>query len=268
MRGLAQLYRRSQRYADAEDLLTTAIGTQPGNWRAINSLGTFLFTLGRYGEAAEEFRKVVFLDPENFQARSNLGSALIMGGEFEMGRQVMEEALAIQPLQRTYSNLGVIYYYLGDFEKSVAMHRQAVEMTPGQALLWLNLADSLHFAGHAEESAKAFLEARDLSSQMLSVDASDSEAIVMLAWSMQMLGEHVEALAIVDEGLEMDPGDPYGHYYHALIRYQTGDEDSALESLEQALERGYPPGLLVAEPYLGELRASDRFHAIIIESFD
>ena len=268
MGGLADLYRRSQRFPQAEELLNTAIGTQPGNWRAIGRLGTILFTMGRYGEAANAYRQVMFLDPGNYRARSNLGSALTMAGEFEMGRQVLEEALEIQPIQQTYSNLGVIYYYLGEFEKSVAMQRQAVKLTPGRALSWLNLADALHFAGHAEESAAAFRNARDLSSKMLSVDTSDSEAIVTLAWTQQMLGESQVALATVEKGLQIDPSDPYGYYYDALIRYQTGDEEAAFRSLEAALEKGYPAGLLVAEPYLGDLPATDRFHAMIIASFE
>jgi len=191
-----------------------------------------------------------------------------MAGEFEMGRQVLEESLQIQPLQRTYSNLGVIYYYLGEFEKSVATHKKAVELTPGQGLLWLNLADSLHLAGQVEEAARAFQRARDLSKNMLSVDSSDSEATVTLAWTQHMLGDSQEALLTVEKGLEIDPDDPYGYYYDALIRYQTGDEEAALRSLQGALEKGYPAGLLMAEPYLGDIRADERFHAMIVESFE
>ncbi|RLA33989.1 MAG: hypothetical protein DRR11_04115 [Gammaproteobacteria bacterium] len=268
MAGLSEVYRRSQRLPEAEELLNAAIDTQPGNWRAISNLGAFLFTMGRYSEAADEYGKVVFLDPENFQARTNLGSALTMAGEFEMGRKVLEESLQIRPIQRTYSNLGVIYYYLGEFEKSVVTHQKAVDLTPGQGLLWLNLADSLHHAGHATEAAIAFQKARDISVNMLAVDSSDSEATVTLAWTQHMLGESQQALLTVEKGLDIDPEDPYGYYYDALIRYQTGDEEAALQSLQAALERGYPPGLLVAEPYLGEIRADERFHAIIVESID
>jgi tetratricopeptide (TPR) repeat protein len=102
---------------------------------------------------------------------------------------------------------------------------------------------------------------------MLSVDASDSEAIVTLAWAQHMLGDSVEALKTVEKGLAVDPGDPYGYYYDALLRYQTGDEEGALQSLQVALEKGYPAGLLVAEPHLGDLRANERFHAMIVASF-
>ncbi len=266
MTGLADVYRRTQRLPEAEEMLNTAISRQPGNWYAINDLGNFYFNMGRYRDAAAEYRKVVFLDPDNFQARSNLGSALIMAAEFEEGRQVLEESLLIQPIQRTYSNLGVIYYYLGEFAKSVETHRHAVEQAPGQALMWLNLGDSLHFAGQAEASAEAFQRAYQLSSNMLQVDPSDGEAITMLAWSQHMLGDDNAAIESIERGLRLDPEDPYNYYYDALIRYQTGDEEAALKSIAAALDKGYPPGLLVAEPHLGDMRASDRFHSIIVDS--
>jgi tetratricopeptide (TPR) repeat protein len=265
--GLADVYRRLQRFAEAEELLNAAIDAQPGNWRTINRLGSFLFALGRYEEAAESYRKVAFLDTGNFQARTNLGGALLLAGEFEQGRQALLESLDIEPTQRAYSNLGVVYYYLGEFEESVATHRKAVELTPGQALMWLNLADSLHFAGQVDESAAAFKTARDLSKNTLDVDTSDSLAMLTLAWAQFMLDESSEALATVEKALEIDPGDPYGYYYDALIRFQTGDEEAALDSLEIALDKGYPAGLLVPEPYLGDLRGNTRFHTMIIESF-
>ena len=265
--GLADVYRRLQRFAEAEELLNAAIDAQPGNWRTINRLGSFLFTLGRYEEAAESYRQVAFLDTGNFQARANLGGALLLAGEFEQGRKALRGSLEIQPTQRAYSNLGVVYYYLGEFEESVAMHRKAVKLTPGQALMWLNLGDSLHFAGQVDEAEAAFKTARDLSKNMLGVDASDSLAMLTLAWAQFMLGESAEALATVEKALEIDPGDPYGYYYGALIRFQIGDEEAALDSLEIALDKGYPAGLLVPEPYLGDLRENARFHEMIIASF-
>jgi hypothetical protein len=68
--------------------------------------------------------------------------------------------------------------------------------------------------------------------------------------------------------LEIDPNDPYGYYYDALISHQIGDEEAALDSLKTALEKGYPAGLLVAEPHLGDIRANARFHAMVIASFE
>jgi tetratricopeptide (TPR) repeat protein/DNA-binding winged helix-turn-helix (wHTH) protein len=266
MAGLADIYRRTQRFSEAEQLLTTAIDAQPGNWRTINSYGRFLFTMGRYLDAVDQYRLVVSIDPDNVTARNNLGGALTLAGEFEEARQVLEDMLAVQPIAQTYSSLGVIYYYLGDFEESVENLRRALELSPSDELYWLNLADSLHFAGRTDEAADAYQRARGLSAERLEIDSSDGVALTIQAWAEHMLGDSEAALELVDESLRIDPGDPYTYYYDALIRYQTGDRDTALASLAAALEKGYPAGLLVAEPHLGELRADDRFHAIIIDN--
>jgi serine/threonine-protein kinase len=132
--------------------------------------------------------------------------------------------------------------------------------------MWSNLADSLHFAGHEEESAAAFRRVREICVQRLSVNSSDSESFFLLAWSQHRLGDSQDALATVAQGLKIEPSDPYGYYFDALIRYQSGDQDAALKSLQIALDKGYPVAMLVAEPYLGELRANEKFHAMIIAS--
>ena len=267
MVGLAEVYRRTERLSRAEVLLVDAIGKQPGNWRTINRYGGYLFSMGRYDEAASAYRQVVLLAPDNFQARTNLGSAYLLAGEFERGRRALEEALEIQPIERTYSNLGVAYYYLGDFNRSVAMHRQAVELTPGQSVNWLNLADALHFAGDDAASRDAFMKAGELAESALTVDPADAEALVTLAWTRHRLGKSDEALDMIARALEIDPEDPYSYYFGALIQNQTGDTDAALAALGQALEKGYPASFLVAEPFLGELRADPRFHEIVAASF-
>ena len=265
MRGLATVYRLQQRFLESEQLLNTAIATQPGNWRAINGLGRFLFAMGRFDEAADAFRQVVILDPENFQVRTNLGTALSMAGDFAAGKVVLEEALGIQPSDTAYSNLGIIYYYLGQFEKSVANHRQAIELAPGDPNKWLNLADALYFAGHIEESQQTFRSADELSVDRLAVDPSDIEAIYAHAWSRQMLGDSAAAQESVAKGLTIAPANPFGFYYAALIETQNGDYAAAVDFLESAIENGYPVAMLAAEPYLEELRSNRDFESLVAE---
>lgn len=265
MIGLSSVYARQRKYPEAEQLLHTAIATQPGNWLTINGLGTFLFSMGRYVEAANAYRQVVLLDPENYQARTNLGSALTMAGDFEAGKLVFEEALAIKEFRTAYSNLGVIYYYLGEFENSVATHRKAVELSPEEAVKWLNLADALFFSAQREEAATAFRRAADLAESRVAVDPTDIDTIFTLAWAQQMLGESEKAKATVARGLTIAPKDPYGFYYDALINVRAGEHESALTSLRMALDNGYPAKMLAVEPYLDDLRANPEFQALIAE---
>ncbi len=265
MIGMASVYQRQQKYPEAEALLHMAIGAQPGNWRTINSLGRFLFTTGRYVEAADAYRQVVLLNPDNFQARGNLGSALTMAGDFEAGKLVFEESLELRSSRTAYSNLGVIYYYLGEFENSVATHRKAVKLAPGDALMWLNLADALYFADHEMESQEVFRRADELSGSRLTIDPSDIEAIYVNAWARHMLGDSDAAQAGVARGLTIAPTNPFGFYYDALIKTQLGDYSVAVDSLKAAIENGYPVTMLAAEPYLDELRSDDDFQSLVAD---
>jgi len=265
MSGMATVYQREQRYDEAEQLFLQAIEIQPGSWRAIDSYGTFLFGMGRYDEAAVAYRQVTQLDPRNRQAWTNLGSALTMIGDIESGRLAYEESLKIEKSETAHSNLGVIYYYLGEFKKSVAEHRAAVALNPGQAVKWLNLADALYFAGEMAEARSAFGKASELAESRLSVDPDDFNTLLVLGWAQQMLGYTAGARVYIDRGLEIAPNDPYGLYYGALIEVRSGNHEAALRALQSALDNGYPAKMLAVEPYLEDLKQDSKFRKMIDE---
>ena len=266
MTGLANVYQRQQKYNEAEALFRTAIATQPANWETINNLARFLFSMGRYVESADAYRQLTYLDPTNFHARSGLGSALTMAGDFEAGKQAYEESLDIEKTNTAYSNLGVIYYYLGEFDNSVDMNRKAIELSPRDAVNWLNLADALHFTGDNDEAIIAFRRTEELATSRTAIDPTDFEILFTLAWAQQMTEQSEKAQETVARGLELAPNDPYGFYYDALIDVQAGEHENALDSLRLAVDNGYPTNMLAMEPYLEDLRGNRAFQALITEN--
>ena len=263
MQGLAWVYEREHRVDEAQAQLTNAMLLQPGNWRVINALGALHFVTGDYQEAAAEFRKVVYLDPENWQVLGNLGGALAMAGKFDDAAEVLHRALAVSSEQILYSNLGTVYYYMGDFDRSVEVHRQALAADPNGNIVWLNLADALHFAGHVNEAREAFRRTAELSASRLSVNPNDVESLQALAWASMTLGDVTQARRAMDRALKASPNDPFVFYYDALIRAHAGDRSGALGSLEQAVAAGYPRAMLAAEPYLEDFRAETRFGVLL-----
>ena len=266
MTGLANVYQRQQKYTEAEALFRTAIATQPGNWQTINKLARFLFSMGRYVESADAYRQLTYLDPTNFDAKSGLGSALTMAGDFEAGKQAYEESLDIAKTQTAYSNLGVIYYYLGEFDNSVDMNRKAIQLSPRDAVNWLNLADALHFTGDNDQAIIAFRRTEELAASRAAIDPTDFDTLFTLAWAQQMTEQSDKAQETVARGLKLAPNDPYGLYYDALIDVQAGEHDNALDSLRLALDNGYPANILAVEPYLEDLRGNREFQALIAEN--
>ena len=95
-----------------------------------------------YAEAAEAYAGVVSLAPDNSRGHGNLGSSLMMIGDFEGAARALQRSIALEPRKTYYSNLGIIYYYLGRFDESVSIHRQAIEESPDQNYVWLNLGDA------------------------------------------------------------------------------------------------------------------------------
>jgi tetratricopeptide (TPR) repeat protein/DNA-binding winged helix-turn-helix (wHTH) protein len=261
--GLATIAQRQQDHDEAVRLISRAIDLQPGNWNNLMALGNIFFRAGDYDRAVEQYRKVVFLNPDNFAVLGNLGSASLMAGDFELAKQALEQSLEIETNPIVYSNLGVVYYYLGDFDKSVEVHRKVVELRPNSDTSWINLADALHFAGERSESRQAFERAAELSEAQLQVNANDSVSIALLAWARAMTGHTEEAVTLASRAVDLDPANTYSHYYHALTLLQHGDTDAAIEAIGRAIETGYSTNMLRAEPYLQELASNPGFQRLL-----
>jgi len=263
--GLGEIYRLQQRPGEAERVLRQAIGLQPGNWSAYNALGVFYYRQGRFLDAAEQFAAVVALDHNNVRGHANLGTALMLAGNFAAAAPAFERAIELQPQANTWSNLGLMYYYLGRSDDAVAAMQSALELGPNDHLAWSNLGDILWQAGRFDEANDAFARALELASAALEVNPNDPNVIMDLAWAKAMLGEQSAAVYDIDRAIAMSPDDPYGYYIKGLIEHKGGDEDAALEALEMAADKGYGVVMLAAEPHLAALRDNPRFREITAE---
>lgn len=261
--GLASIAERDQEYDKAEQLIRRAIELQPGNWRLMSELAGLYFGTGRYAEAAREFQNILFIDPGNFQVIGNLGAASLMTGDFATARDALERSLAVEFDPLVASNLGIVHYYLGDFEKSVEIHRRVIEVSPKSSGSRVNLGDALHFLGDDEGATAAFTKAIELARQDLGVNPDDPETLSFLAWSLAMTGQIDEGLRYANRALEIDPADPYSYYYVGLIHLRNGEPDAAIYALESALDNGYRVEMLAAEPYVQPLKANPRFRDLL-----
>jgi len=259
MRGMASILARRQELRAAEKILQRTIDLQPGNWRSIYSLGGLYFANGRYADAAHAYLKVVLLDPDNWLGHGNLGSALMMTGNYEAALDSIATSLSIEETANQLSNLGIIYYYLGQFDKSAEIHREASKKMPEVSFVWLNLGDALRFSSTPELATEAYQRAADLSADLLRINPNNPSDLFDRSWALAALGETEEAALLIARAVELAPNDPYGHYYDGLIDILRGRNDDALVALGAAVEKGYPPAMLAADPLLADLRDNARF---------
>lgn len=265
LRGLAQVRRQQQRFDEAVSLMQRSIDLQPGNWRAINSLGSMYYRAGAYVEAAAQFRKVVYLDPDNFVTFSNLAATSMMTGDFDVAREAMLRAVAIEENPTSIRNLAAADYYLGNYASAIDEFRRAIDLTPTSIVSWVGLADALLASGETDAARDAYSHCAKLAQEQLGSGANRTYALMILAWATAMSAEADTAVSLVRQAIETDPALTYVHYYAALVYWYVGDRDMAFAAVEQALETGYPLQLLDAEPILRELREDPRYVAVTSE---
>ncbi|MEL7185729.1 MAG: tetratricopeptide repeat protein [Pseudomonadota bacterium] len=170
--------------------------------------------------------------------------------------------MELAPRAANYSNLGLMYYYLGRYDEAAAAARSGIELAPDNSALWMNLGDILSAAHAAEESREAFRKADELASASLRINASDAWTKLDLAWINAMLDNRDSAFEFIADAADGLPEDPYVDYINGLILNRYNDTDGALTAFEEAVDKGYPPFMIAAEPHLRNLYDHPRFTAL------
>jgi len=263
--GIGIVYSLQQQPDEAERYLRSATGLHPGDWSAYNELGNFLFNSGRYLAAAEQYEAVVALNRGNDVGFANLGTAYMLAGNFAFAAPALQKAIAIEERPTTYSNLGIMLYYLGDLESAIAAHRRATELAPNYHLGWSNLGDALWADAQPAAAADAFATAEALAIEALLVNPNDPGVLMDLAWIKAMLDQRDDASKLIEKALSLAPNDPYVHYIDGLIHVRNQNMDTALAALRKAARGGYSIDMLAAEPHLAVLRDHPEFQKILNE---
>ncbi len=262
--GLAKTYIAMHRDDDAEANLRRAIDVDVSYWASFNELGKFLFSQGRFLEAAEFFQMFVNRADDDAQALNNLGGAYYFAGDFKRAAAAWDDSLVVKPTRSAYSNTGSMYFYLGDFEQAADRYAKAVNLAPNDYRLWGNLADAYYFMdGKSQVSDVAYKRAVEFGEKQLEIDARNTSAMSDVALFYSRLGQHDKALEMDAESRRQAPDDMYVYYNSALIYAQFEQTDEALTMLERAVELEYQKELLPLDPAFEALRDEQRFKNLV-----
>jgi tetratricopeptide (TPR) repeat protein/DNA-binding winged helix-turn-helix (wHTH) protein len=266
MKGTALVMQSRNQFDESEQILKRAIELQPGNWDSIDELGSLYFLQGRYQDAIREFRKAANLDPDNWWSLGNLGSSLMMVGDYKAAVDALNRSLAMETDVYFLSNLGTVYYYLGEYNRAAEIHGRAVEEVPRDVTAWLSLGDALRFSSSPGDAESAYRKAAELAAGETEIAPNAPQHLYRQAWALAGLGDIEQAETLINRSLDIAPDNIYGLYYNGLIKHARGEEALAIESFRRSVELGYPAAMLADDPLLQDLRGEKAFDSLVAET--
>jgi serine/threonine protein kinase/tetratricopeptide (TPR) repeat protein len=262
---LGSAYIGNGRSADGIQALKKAVAINPYYWINYNNLGNAYYEIGNFNGAADCYRKVIELDPNNPYAYNNLGAVLLQSGRFEEAVEPLQKSLQTDPVGQAYSNVGIAYFYLRQYDKAIVNYEKAVQLVPNSDMFVGNLAEAYALAGQKDRAQATFDQAISLAYKGLQVNPRSAGIKGRLALWYGKKGDAKQALRFIAEARSIDRDDLDLIYYQAQAQALSGDKAGAIETLRNAFKKGQSTAIARAEPDLQSLQSDPAFQKLVKE---
>lgn len=190
--------------------------------------GRVAFRVGRWADAAAEFRKAVEAQPGSVPARINLGAALVQTGDRKGAVTQFQEALKLAPDNGTaHYNLALLLAQDGYDAEALEHLEEAVRLEPRDGAAHLELAQLLERTGKPATALIHYEKAAGLLPQ-------DERAWMGEANLLVGSQRYREALDVLESAMGNLPSS--GRIVHALARLLAAAPDPSLRDGKRALD--------------------------------
>jgi tetratricopeptide (TPR) repeat protein len=262
-RRLGLIYDSEGRPEEALEQLRAAVGNRPSYWRNHDALGLFYLRAGRTEEALEAFTRVAELRPDSATAFQRLGTTYLAQGDTARAREYLEKSNAIQPDAASYSNLGTIHYSEERYGEAATAYRAAIQLRPNRALLRRNLGDAYLKLGRPRDARSEYESAARLVEEELRVNPSNPRVMAQLAVYQAKLGLRGDAERRINQAIVMTPMDPEVLFRRAAVLALLGEIQRAMDAVSSAVANGYSVDLVKQDDDLSPLRGLPAFQALV-----
>ncbi|MDE2758353.1 MAG: tetratricopeptide repeat protein, partial [Acidobacteriota bacterium] len=193
------------RAAEAEESLRRARELRPNDPSTLHMAAEALRTAGRRQEAVCAYRNVLRSDPEFAPAHVGLGAALFDLQRYEEALKSLERAASLEtdPATAATSHFlaGRALKELGRMPEAAARFQQAVESDP-------NHAEALDHLALWRFQQRRYQEALDLYRAQSALKPDSVTTHANIGVTLYFLGRPEEALAAMEQVLQLDPDHP------------------------------------------------------------
>jgi tetratricopeptide (TPR) repeat protein len=179
--------------------------------------------MGDLSSARIHVEKAVELHPEGFAPLVVLGNIYLTQGNLEAAETYFRKALERSANPFAYNNLGLVYYYRGQFDLALRNWEAVLKDAPEKSIYQANVADALRQLGRTEEANARYRQVMEGFRKSLQVNPSDDKTRAGLAMAMAAMGECSEALAETHGILRRHTDSPELSAYAAITASRCKD---------------------------------------------
>lgn len=224
---------KTSNYIDASDLYMDAIEKAPGYIPLYLWLGNVYRTMGRTGEALNEYRMAIWLDPMNVYAYKLLCTLYEETADYAHAIETYYKLIEMNPNDAIYhSNLANIFYLKGDIKSAVSHYQTAIALNPNRH--WTSIiAQTLGYIFH--ESKDNYDAAISAYQSATILNPTDIDIYLSLGSAYYDKGDYINALNTYRMALEIDPNNPRIHCNLGFLLWGKGDIEEAVREYEKAI---------------------------------
>lgn len=261
--GLATSYESAGRISEAEVAFQKAAALRPDSWKGYATLGGFYDRQNKYEQAVQADQHAIQLAPDNAQVYANLGGACVDSADpklLSIGEQALSKSLQLSPSYAAYANMGGLLLLEHRPAEAEAAIEHALKINASDYNVWNFLLMADEWQKKDAAAAEARHQTQILAEQDVKVQPTDAQAQSVLAYLYAQEKRDRDAATRIQTALALSPSDASVLSNVGQAYENMGDRAHGLEYIREALEKGYPLGLLRSEPTLQSLLQDPGLH--------
>lgn len=229
---MALILAEQKKFDKAREILDTILQTKPG-WDQVRfHLGRVLKEQGKIQEAEKEFNQIRKGQPMFVNSRIVLALMFLKSKEYAKAIRYIEEAA--DPNTKDADVLyikGSILEELNRLTEAKLIYEKALELEPGNVRMRYSLGNVLEKEGYRVRGLQEM-------ERILKEKPDDASALNFIGYTLAVSGGDLDrAEKLVRQALEIKPDDGYILDSLAWILHRRGQDDAALEYLNQAIAK-------------------------------
>ncbi len=193
------------------------------------AMGILLQDLERYDEAENLYLEWIKKEPREREWYMGLARNYTLRNQTEKALKTYEQVLSIQPDDAVVmDSLAALYYYGGQYDKSLEYSKKAIRIKPKMANFYYNIGFTYQKMKQGKESDASF-------NKVLELEPDTSIAKLVQAQKALNAGQWKKAEDLSTRARDQDPELADAFYYRGLALYGQGRYLAAQLQMEEAI---------------------------------